>query len=366
MRVMVTGGGTAGHTSPAVAIIEELQKRDPLLQLQWVGCCGSVEQRVCSTLSIPFRAVPVRGWPRSGLLRRAWALTALGYSVVQCFFYLRAFRPQVVIGVGGYVSVPLTWVAQRLRVPTVLHEQNKQLGLANRLLAPRAEKLLLSFPETQGAFPEERSIVVGNPVRLGFLSPPEREAACAALELDPKVPTVLVCGGSQGAHTLNQALEGALEELESDEVQVIWMTGQAEAPHARKVAASAKAPVSVHAYIDDMVTACSAATLLVSRAGASTTAEIAMLGKPSILVPYPLATDNHQEKNARAFESAGAAVVLLDSECTGERLLGELRALLEDAVRLKQMGDAARTLAKRVAVETIVESIFSVSFEEAG
>lgn len=365
MRVMITGGGTAGHTSPAVAIIEELQERDPRLQLQWVGCGGSVEERVCSTLSIPFRAVPVRGWPRSGFFRRIWALSALGYSMIRCFFYLRAFRPQVVIGVGGYVSVPLTWLAQRLRVPTVLHEQNKQLGLANRILAPRAEKLLLSFPDTQGAYPEDRAIVVGNPVRLGFLDPPGRERACAALELDPAIPIVLVCGGSQGAHTLNRAVEGALDRLEPREVQLIWMTGQAEAAYARRVAARAKASVNVHAYIDDMVTACSAATLMVSRAGASTTAEIASLGKPSILVPYPLATDNHQELNARAFESAGAAVVLLDHECTGETLLDELRALLGDPERLQQMGDAARTLAKPVAVETIVESIFSVSFEEA-
>lgn len=366
MRVMVSGGGTAGHTSPAVAIIEELQKRDPRLELQWVGCGGSVEERVCSTLSIPFRAVTVRGWPRSGLLRRLWALIALAFSILRCFFYLRAFRPQVVIGVGGYVSLPLTWLAQRMRVPTVLHEQNKQLGLANRLLAPKADKLLLSFPDTQGAYPEDRAIVVGNPVRLGFLDPPDREAACAALELDPAIPIVLVCGGSQGAHTLNQAVEGALEQLESGEVQIIWMTGQAEAPYARKVAAKSKAPVTVHAYIDDMVTACSAATLMVSRAGASTTAEIAMLGKPSILVPYPLATDNHQEKNARAFESAGAAIVMLDPECSGENLLRNLRGLLGDPGRIQEMGAAARTLAKPVAVETIVESIFSVSFEEAG
>lgn len=365
MRIMITGGGTAGHTSPAVAIIEELQKRDPRLELQWVGCRGSVEQRVCATLSIPFRNVAVRGWPRTGFLRRLWALITLGFGVVRCMFLLRSFRPQVVIGVGGYVSVPLTWLAQRFGIATILHEQNKQLGLANRLLAPKAAKLLLSFPGTKGTYPEDRAVIVGNPVRRGFLEPPERAAACATLELDPAIPVVLVCGGSQGAHTLNQALEEALQHFGAEEAQFIWMTGKSEVAHARRVASRAKASVTVHAFIDDMVTACSAATVMVSRAGASSSAEIASLGKPSILVPYPFATDNHQEVNAKAFEEAGAAVLILDSECTGSRLLEELRAMLADAPRLKRMGEAARALAKPVAVETIVETIFSVSFEEA-
>lgn len=365
MRLMITGGGTAGHTSPAVAIIEELKQRDPQLELLWVGRAGSVEERVCSTLSLPFRSVPVRGWPRSGVLKRIWALLALGVSGARAFFFIRAFRPQVVIGVGGYVSVPLTWVAQRLGVPTILHEQNKQLGMANRVLAPRAHSLLLSFPDTQGAYPEDRALVVGNPVRAGFLMPPEMAAARATLELKPDVPVVLVCGGSQGAHTLNRAMEDVLAGFEEDEAQFVWMTGKSEAGHARSIATKAAASVTVHAFIDDMVTACSAATLIVSRAGASSTAEIAALGKPSILVPYPFATDNHQEVNARAFESAGAALVLLDEECTGPRLLEDLRALLGDPEKLGIMGEAARTLGKPVAVEKIVETILSVSFEEA-
>lgn len=365
MRVMITGGGTAGHTSPAVAIIEELQKRDPRLELQWVGCRGSVEERVCATLSIPFRSVPVKGWPRTGVLRRAFALLALGLGVVRCVFHLKAFQPQVVIGVGGYVSVPLTWLAQRFRIPTILHEQNKQLGLANRVLAPRAQKLLLSFPDTKGPYLPERALLVGNPVRQGFLDPPDRRVACASLGLDPAVPVVLVCGGSQGAHTLNQAMAEVLAQFQPGEAQFIWMTGKTDAAWARKKAVRAKAVVTVHAFIDDMVTACSAANLMVSRAGASSTAEIAALGKPSILVPYPFATDNHQEENGRAFEDAGAAVLLLDAECTGARLVEELRGLLGDTERLDRMGKAAGTLAKPVAVETIVETIFSVSFKEA-
>ncbi len=365
MRLMITGGGTAGHTSPAVAILEEIQKRDAALEVVWVGRRGNVEERVCKALSIPFRSVAVRGWPRAGLLGRIRVLMQLGVGAAQALLHLRRFRPQVVLGVGGYVSLPIVWIAQRLGIPTVLHEQNKWLGLANRLLAPRATTLLLSFPETAGDFARERAVVVGNPVRAGFLSPPDPAAACARLGIDPGLPTVLVVGGSQGARTLNEAMRGLLDGVELNGTQFIWMTGKSGLDDARRVAAQTRIKVHCFAFIDDMPAACAAASLIVSRAGASSTAEIAAMGKPSILVPYPHATDNHQEANARAFEDAGAAVVILDGDCTGERLSGIVSELLGDAPRLERMGEAARGLAKPAAVESIVASVFSAAFEKA-
>lgn len=365
MRVMITGGGTAGHTSPAVAIIEELQKRDSRLDLQWVGRRGGIEERVCDNLTIPFRSVAVRGWPRSGIVRRAVALARLVYGGFQAYVHLLRFRPQAVIGVGGYVSVPLVWIAQRRGIPTILHEQNKRLGMANRLLAARADKLLLSFPDTIGPYPEGRAIVVGNPVRSGFLEPPDRESACEKLGLDSDVPIVLVVGGSQGARTLNEAMAGAVNQFQPGEAQFVWMCGAHGVDMARKAAERAPVPVSVYSYIDDMATAFAASTMLVSRAGASSTAEIATVGKPSILVPYPYATDNHQEANARAFEAAGASIVILDEDCTADRLAEDVRALLSDPGRLEEMSRAARTMARPAAVETIVESVFEAVFPEA-
>ena len=176
MRVMITGGGTGGHTSPALAIIEELQNRDSRLDLQWVGCANSIEERLCSAQSIPFRSVPVKGWPRGSRIRQLWAAVYLARGILASFFHLRKFQPQVVVGVGGYVSVPLMWTAQRLGIPTILHEQNKQLGMANRLLAQKAYQLLLSFPDTTGSYPADRAEVVGNPVRAGFSAAPPRAA----------------------------------------------------------------------------------------------------------------------------------------------------------------------------------------------
>jgi len=362
---MITGGGTGGHTSPAVAVIEELQKRDAKLAVQWVGRHRGLEQRICERHGVAFRGVPVEGWPRRRSIRRLWVAVKLAYSVVRCWLYIRAFRPQAVFGVGGYVSLPLGLAAQRRGVPTVIHEQNRLLGMANRMLAPKAARILLSFPDTVGAYPAERARVVGNPVREGFLHPPARDAACALLDLDPSIPVVLVCGGSQGAQSLNEALTGALPHFTSGSIQILWMAGQTGIAEARDVAAGHPLRIDTFAFIDDMVTACAAADLIVSRSGASTTAELACLGKPSLLVPFPHATDNHQEQNARAFEDAGAAQVILDRELTGESLAAAVKALLEDAVLLNRMGEAARSLARPGAAETIAEEIFALVFDGA-
>ncbi len=364
MRVMITGGGTGGHTSPAVAIIEELRVCDPQLELQWVGCAGSIEERVSASLSIPFRTVPVKGWPRSGRIHQAFALATLSMGMIRACLYLRKFRPQVVIGVGGYVSVPLLFMAQKMGIPTVLHEQNKQLGMANRLLARHARHILLSFPETKGDFPADHAEVVGNPVRPGFAQAPSREDACRSLDLDPAIPVVLVTGGSQGSETLNRMMAEMVSDFGEDEAQFIWMTGKSYVSKARKAAEHVACSVSVYGFIDDMVTACAAAGIIIGRAGASTTAELATIGRASVLVPYPHATDNHQEENARAFEEARAAVVMLDSDCTATTMKATLRDLLMHPDRIESMEDAVRELAKPVAVERIVELLLAVAFDD--
>jgi len=363
MRIMITGGGTGGHTSPAVAIIEELQKRDPRLVVQWIGRRRGIEQGVCERIGVPFRSVLVEGWPRKRSIRQVWVAGKLALGVARSMLYIARFRPQVVIGVGGYVSLPLCYAAQRMGVPTVLHEQNKRLGMANRVLAPRATHLFLSYPNTLGEYPKDRASVVGNPVRTGFASPPTQADARRRLGLEPAIPVVLVSGGSQGAHTLNRAMTDVLPQFGEGEAQFLWMTGKADAVEARAAAVKSSVRAEVFPFIDDMVTACAAADLIVGRAGASSTAEIAVLGKPSILVPYPHATDNHQEQNARAFEEVGGAVVVLDQECTGARLAQEIRGLIGDRARLGGMAKAVAALAKPMAADAIAEEILVLAFE---
>ena len=362
MRIMITGGGTGGHTSPAVAIIEELRKRDPRLAVQWVGCRNGIEERVARHHDIPFRSVPVEGWPRGRSLRKLWAAAKLAFGVVRALLYVLRFHPQAVIGVGGYVSLPLCLAAQRLDKPTILHEQNKRLGMANQLLAPRATRLLLSYPETLGEYPKDKAAVVGNPVRAAFAAPPEKRAA--RNQLDADIPVILVSGGSQGAHTINQAMMDAVPQFGAEEIQILWMTGKADAAEARTIAEAARARVDTFTFIDDMVTACAAADLMVGRAGASSTAEIAMLGKPSILIPFAHATDNHQHQNALAFKEAGAAILLDDADCTGDTLAHLLRETIADPARLEAMAQAAGGLARPTATSVIVEEILLLAFKD--
>lgn len=365
MRLVITGGGTGGHTSPAVAVYEELLKRDPRLHVLWLGRAGAIEHRICAKLNIPFRSLPVEGWPRKRSLRRIVVAAKLGWSIARAWLYLRNFAPDVVFGVGGYVSLPAMLVAPRMGIPTVLHEQNRLLGVTNRLAARRAARVFLSFDQTVGDFPRDRAVVVGNPVRASFLNPPPREDACREFGLDPTVPVVLVSGGSQGAASINNAVAAALPLFRENELQLIWMTGQNDVARARAAAQSARIPVQVHPFIDSMATACAAADLVVSRAGASTTAELAVLRKPSILVPFPHATDNHQEHNARGFADAGAAVMLLDSELSGDKLAALVRELLGDPRRLSTMRAAAATLAKPEASDTIAHEILALAFADA-
>jgi UDP-N-acetylglucosamine--N-acetylmuramyl-(pentapeptide) pyrophosphoryl-undecaprenol N-acetylglucosamine transferase len=361
MKVMITGGGTGGHTSPAVAIIEELQRRDPHLLVQWVGRRGSIEERVATAMAVPFRAVPVEGWPRRNRVRRLWSVAKLGLGYLRALLLVRKFHPDVVVAVGGYVSLPVGLAAQHLGVPVVLHEQNKRLGMANRLLAPKAARLLLSYPDTLGEYPQERARVVGNPVRAAFLRPPSPAAARSSLGLDPAIPVVLIAGGSQGAGSINQAAADMAPLLHDEEMQIVWAAGPAHAAAFRGVA-DTRPHIRLIAFIEDMATAGAAADIVVGRAGASSTAEIAVLGKPSILIPYPHATDNHQEQNARAFEAAGAAVVLLDHECSGARLLELLRDLLADAGRRARMATGALALARPEAVDAIAEELLALAF----
>ncbi len=364
MRIMITGGGTGGHTSPALAVIEELRRRDPQLLLQWIGKRGGMEEEVARRNDVPFRPLPVEGWSRRMSPRLIWIILKLAYSMARAWFYLKVFQPQAVFGVGGYVSLPALWIAQRMGIISVLHEQNKRLGLANRLCAARATRLLLSYPETEGNFPGDRAVLTGNPVRHAFLHPPDRETARRQLDLETDIPVVLIVGGSQGAHTLNEATAFLLHDFKPEELQVIWSAGKAEITEARLKSEGTPITPKLHAFIEDMATTCAAVDIVVSRAGASMTAELAALGKPAILVPYPHAADNHQEHNARAFENAGAAEVLLDAECTGEHLAARIRALLQSPGRLEFMGDAAKSLARPFAAEEIAETIMELVYQK--
>ena len=362
MRIMITGGGTGGHTSPAIAVYEELRRRDSQLRAQWVGCAGRIEERQSKALGIPFRAIPVAGWPRRRGLKQVWVGLKLLASLARSAILLRSFRPQVVFGVGGYVSLPLCWMAQWLGIPTVIHEQNRRLGMANRLLAPKATRVFLSFEDTLGEYPEDRAAVVGNPVRAQFQLPPEKDAARRQLQLETHGMVVLICGGSQGARSINNAVMESLAAWVDAGLQIVWATGTPDYEKARAAAEAFGDRVKVHSFLDEMAAAYAAADLVVGRAGASTTAELAVMGKPCILIPYPKATDNHQMQNARTFDEARAGEILEDALCDGEALSSMVLSLTERPEMLEDMGRNAKGLGKSLASEDIAEGIMYLVF----
>ena len=364
MRIKITGGGTGGHTSPGLAVIEELRRRDPQLLLQWIGKRGGMEEKAAQTNGVPFRSLPIEGWTRKKSPRMLWTGMKLSYSILRAWFYLKVFQPQAVFGLGGYVSLPTLWMAQRMGINTILHEQNKRLGLANRLCAAKVTRLLLSYPDTAGEYPRDRAILVGNPVRRSFLHPPQKKDALSQFGLSDTKFTVLVVGGSQGAKSLNRATAALLHAFTEEEIQIIWSVGDKSLMEAQELAADAPVKPHIYGYIEDMAAACAAADIVISRSGASTTAELAAMGKASILVPYPHAADNHQEDNARAFEKAGAARVLLDDECTGDALTSLLRGFMADRESQDEMGEAAKALAKPFAAEEIAEQIMCLVYGE--
>ncbi|MGC8737977.1 MAG: undecaprenyldiphospho-muramoylpentapeptide beta-N-acetylglucosaminyltransferase [Candidatus Hydrogenedens sp.] len=366
MKVIITGGGTGGHIFPALSILEELQRRDHLLLVQWVGKKGNLEEKICQQRGIPFRSVPIRGWSRKHIISQGITASLLALSIIRSFQILLRFQPQIVIGVGGYVSFPILWSAQMLNIPTVLHEQNSLLGMANRILAKKAQKVFLSFPLAENlpeeVYPADKFVITGNPVRHAFLSPLSREQVCAKLGLNPEHKTILVVGGSQGAHTINLAVSDMLNKVEPDEFQMLWITGHNDYDKYKNLTSQSKVPLKIYPFYEDMADLMSASDLLVARSGASTLAEITVLGKPSILIPFPFATDNHQEYNARSLENIGASEVLLDKDCSADTLLPRIRKIINDTALLANMSNSAKKLARPLASETIAEEIIKLVF----
>ncbi len=369
MKIIITGGGTGGHIFPALSILEELQRRDHFLLVQWIGKKGNLEEKICQQKGIPFRSIPIRGWPRKISISQGITATLLGYSILRSFQILLRFQPQIVIGVGGYVSFPILWSAQMLNIPTVLHEQNSRLGMANRILAKKAQKVFLSFPLAENLpedlYPAKKFLITGNPVRQAFLSPLSKEEACAKFELNPNCKTVLVMGGSQGAHTINCAISDMLNKINPNEFQIIWITGHNDYNKYKHLASEVKIPLRIYPFYEDIADMMSSADLVVARSGASTLAEITVMGKPSILIPFPYATDNHQEYNARSFENVGSAEVLLDKDCSADTLLPCIRRILNDPILLHNMSLSAKKLAKPLASETIAEEIIKFVFSSS-
>lgn len=357
MRLLLAGGGTGGHLFPAVALAEQLRREQPDSQVLFVGTQRGLEARLLPQLGWPLRTVTMSGFAGLGLGRKILCLGRLLGSVGQARAILREFRPDLVVGVGGYASVPVLVAARLTGVPYVIHEQNAWPGLANRVLGRWAKRVCLSFHEADRAFHHGRTVLTGNPVRAAVEACPERIQDS---------PCLLVFGGSHGAHAINQAILAALPHLEGwrGRLQIIHQTGDQE--HAAVLAAYRErgwVDCTVQPFITDMAQAYASATLVVCRAGATTLAELMVSGRPAILVPYPHATGNHQSGNAQALVAKGAALMFEERDLRPDHLARIINDLLHEKHTLQRMAGAARAQALPGAAARLLQECRAVLAE---
>ncbi len=367
MKIIVSGGGTGGHIYPAITIIRALQKRIDNLDVLYVGTSAGLEADIVPKEGFPFKTVDLQGFKRSfspvNILRLFKAIT----GVIKATGIVRSYKPDVVIGTGGYVCGPILMAASLMGIPTLIQEQNVVPGITNKILSHFVSRIATGAIEANKYFPQDKVTFTGNPIRDEVITI-ERQPGYGAFGLDPAKKTVLISGGSRGARTINRAMVGVLKHFAgSDKVQFLHATGKGEYDDIMKRIAEAGVILKKHGnikvfpYLYNMPQAMAVADLAVFRAGATGLAELTARGIPAVLVPYPYAAENHQEFNARAIEKAGAAQVILNSELNSEILISTIEKLLANEQHLQEMAEASHSIGRPEAADTIGDIIMELA-----
>jgi len=357
MRVMIAGGGTGGHVYPGIAMYNALKRREAKVEALFVGARAGVENRIFSDLGLPNVLLPGRGVRGKGIVAKLTSPFVFVTGIVRGIREVRVFRPDVVIGTGGYASVAAVVAAAVCGRKRVLQEQNSVPGMANRWLSRFADLVLLSYEESKSYIRSGvRTAVVGNPIRVNLHA--DRAAGFAFFRLDAAFPTVLVCGGSRGARSLNRAAAAAIPRiLEKRRVQFVFLAGDLDFEKTKHELERFGSDVRVFPFLEEMHHAYSVADVAVSRAGASAVFELAAFGVPTVFVPYPYAADDHQRKNVARLADLGAAIVVGDSEISGEKLQSLIDGLLDDGERRGRMTREMKNWAKPDADVRAAEAI---------
>lgn len=347
MKVLIAAGGTGGHIYPGIAVAKEIMRRDAASEVLFVGTTRGLETRIVPENGFQLSLITSAGLKNVGLVNQLKGLSILPKSFLEARRLLREFKPDVVVGAGGYVSGPVVMIASLMRIPTLIMDSNALPGFTNRRLAMFVDKAALTFEEAVPFF-GKKGVVTGNPVRKEFFQIVEPEST-------DKV-RVLIFGGSQGARAINNAMIDALSKLKQADLEVIHQTGDADFEKVRESYKRAGwERADVRPYISDMVSAFAISDLVVCRAGATTCAELTAAGKASIMIPLPTAADDHQRKNAEAMQRAGAARMILQRDLNGDVLAADISELISSPERITEMEQAARKLARRDAAEVTVD-----------
>lgn len=355
-RFMIAGGGTGGHIFPAIAIANALKKIEPESVFLFVGAKGKMEMEKVPKAGYEIKGLTIAGFNRSSLIKNLSLPFKLLKSFLETASIIKQFKPDAVIGVGGYSSFPVLKYAQTKGIPTFIHEANSFAGKSNMMLAKNATAVFTASEGMENFFPKEKIQVTGNPVRSGFGGVNnKREEAILFFGLDPAKKTLFSVGGSLGASSINKALTAGIDLIEKENIQLIWQTGKTYAEEAKQISANKK-NIWVSEFIQDIDKAYAAADVVISRSGAMSVAELSLVGKPVIFVPYPHAAEDHQTANAKKLVNKNAAMLVEDKNAAND-LIKEAVALLENEVKRTEMAKAILTFGIADADKTIANAI---------
>lgn len=356
-RVIISGGGTGGHIFPAIAIADEIKKRNPLAKILFVGATGKMEMEKVPQAGYKIEGLEIAGFQRKFTFSNFLLPFKIAKSLLKARKIIKRFKPDLVIGVGGYASGPTLKMAQYIGIPTIIQEQNSFPGKTNRILAKKTECICTAYEGMEKYFPKTRVVLTGNPVRKELCGKTkcERQEAMQMFNLNPELPTILVIGGSLGAKTLNRSMLHGVEEFNTHGVQLLWQCGKNYfEPLEKELITKDKSNIHLHQFISRMDCAYNAADIIISRAGAISVSELSIVGKPVILVPSPNVSEDHQTKNAMALVDKNAALLVRDIDADTD-LVEEALKLIKDPDRCQQYAKAIKKLEKPNAVGEIVD-----------
>ncbi len=355
-RIIIAGGGTGGHIFPALAIAHALRKKDPTIELLFVGANGKMEMQKIPEAGFRIEGIDIAGFNRSSLIKNI----ALPFKLIRSFFQVRkimgSFEPNAVVGVGGYSSFPVLRYAESKGIPCFIHESNSFAGKSNKLLAKKAKRVFVASEGMEIFFPASSIVITGNPVRKNIVdSRISRDEALKFFGLSTDKKAVLIVGGSLGAKSINEAIDVGIQMLIDNELQLIWQTGKFYEGRASEKSALYQG-LWVNNFIDRMDYAFAAADIVVSRAGAMTIAELCVAAKAVIFIPYPYAAEDHQTANAKNLVNKGAGIMIRDDEAA-QKLIPAILDLVKDDQRINELAGNIKKLAITNADERIAEEI---------
>lgn len=358
-KIIISGGGTGGHIFPAVSIANAIKQKNKDIDILFVGAEGRMEMERVPAEGYPIIGLPVSGFIRKPTLENFKVLIRLFKSLQKARKIIKDYKPDVVVGVGGYASGPIVRQAVKKGIPALLQEQNSYAGVTNKLLAKKVNTICVAYKGLEKYFPKEKIILTGNPVRQNLLEKQDRTESLNSFAMSPKKKTVLVLGGSLGARTINHSIINSLEAIRNSNVQFIWQTGKIYIDEAKSAVKGGIENIYVTDFIKNMGLAYAAADLVISRAGAGTISELCLLGKAVLLVPSPNVAEDHQTKNAMALVAEKAAIMVKDVEAKS-KLIHIALNMAEDEDGLEELKKNIKKLALPDSASIIADEVLKL------